>query len=170
MTILLNNFEDSLEGPFVTSFFLFFFVLFVLLEFGVEFIDGVVSKMHVEVFQVLLSWRTIVFCGKSCESLIVDIYSERVHSIQKHVDSKIKFEIINQVRFMDVSLDNATILETGFKDIFEVPCQEYSFTLRESFWLHNVSFLLSIRRLFRIFLPRYSRLLKLTSKVQHLRW
>ena len=70
------------------------------------FVQRVVGEMNIAAIQVFICRFMILFCGESCQSFVVDIQSKRVSSCHEHIDSQIKFELINEHRVLDVPLNH----------------------------------------------------------------
>lgn len=100
--------------------------------------------MHVNILQVTLQRRFIGNCCESSKSLFMNKSSQRTNSIHKNVNSQIKFQIINQQRLMDVSLNNISIC---FSKTIRTSNQEDSSTLTSCFRFHNEGFSFLFRNL-----------------------
>ena len=85
------------------------FVL-VLLKFAVELIDRVIRKMHVQIVKVGVIWWLIFFSSKSSYPLLMNVDPKRVHPIEHNVDPKVEFEVVDQVRLVDVPLHDASLV------------------------------------------------------------
>ena len=95
-----NVVENVMEIPFVT--FIFFSPTFIVIW---VFIDCVVRQMHVNVFKIWLKRWLVWNCGESSKPFFMNKNSKRTDSINKNVDSEVEFEIINQKRLVNVSLN-----------------------------------------------------------------
>ena len=85
------------------------FVL-VLLKFAVELIDRVIRKMHVQVVEVGVIWWLIFFSSKSSYPLLMNVCPQRIDPIEQNVDPEVEFEVIDQVRLVDVPLDDTPLV------------------------------------------------------------
>ena len=50
----------------------------VILVVGIGLVDGVVREMHEEVVEVLAVWQLVVLSCETDQSLVVEVYSQRV--------------------------------------------------------------------------------------------
>jgi len=111
----------------------------VLLKVICFFIYGVVCQMHKKIAKVATERRHIITRCKACQSLLVDEYPQRSHAGDKHVDPQIKFQSINQVRLMQVSLGNVMLI---WLDPLIIASQENSFALATILWFYYECFCL----------------------------
>ena len=116
----------------------------VLLEVICVLIDGVVCQMHKKIAKVATERRHILTRCKACQSLLVDEDPQRRHAGDKHVDPQIKFQSINQVRLMQVSLGNVMLIRL---DPLIIASQENSFALATILWFYDECFCLSLVKL-----------------------
>ncbi len=80
---------------------------------------------------------------------MVNVGTQRIHSRNKNVNSKIKLELVNQIWFMQIPLGH--IMLTSLQPV-EVTSQKYAFSLAACFWLHDESFgLLLVELSFKVF-------------------
>ena len=77
-------------------------------------VDGVVGEMHEFIVQILRSRRFVLLGGKSCQTLFVYKYSQRVDSRYQHIDSHVEFQVVDEVWLVHVSLDNASVVFNFF--------------------------------------------------------
>ena len=64
---------------------------------------------------------SVWLCSKPCETSIVNVHPEWVDAIDKHVDPKIVFQIVNQVRLVKIVLDDeATLGRTVFNNLLTI--------------------------------------------------
>ncbi len=61
-------------------------------------IYGIIGEVCEEIFEILATGLFICLCGKSSQPFFKDVDSQRVHPIEQHIDSEIKFESIDQIR------------------------------------------------------------------------
>ena len=52
-----------------------------------ELINGVVGKMHVEVVHISYCGLLVGLSAEACEALLVDVDTQRVHTIYEHVNA-----------------------------------------------------------------------------------
>ena len=105
-------------------------LVLVLLKFTIELVDSVIRQMHVEVVEIRIIWWLIFFSSESSYPLLMDIDPKRVDSIEQNVDPEIEFEVIHQVRLVDVPLDDTSLVFARPQNLFDLPRQEDAFTLR----------------------------------------
>ncbi len=69
------------------------FVKFELVRF---LLDGIVGKVHKEVIDVfgVLAWGLVFLGGKSCQTLLVDIDTQGVYSVDESVDPQVELQTI----------------------------------------------------------------------------
>lgn len=67
-------------------------------------VDGIVGQMHEQVVHVSFNWTVVFLGGEPRETLAENEDSQGVHSIDEDVDSHIEFEVVNQVRFVHITL------------------------------------------------------------------
>jgi membrane-anchored glycerophosphoryl diester phosphodiesterase (GDPDase) len=87
-------------------------LVLVLLKFTIELVDRVICQVHVQVVEVGVIWWLIFFCSKSCYPLLMNIDPKRVDPIEQNVDPEVEFEVVDQVRLVDVPLDDASLVFT----------------------------------------------------------
>ena len=71
-------------------------------------VDGVVGQVHEDIVHVSPGRFFVRLCAESGEGHLMQEYAQRVHSIQKYINSQIVLEIINQVRSINVLLHDVT--------------------------------------------------------------
>ena len=101
-SMLVNVCENRWKTTFVTYIVLCF--ILVLNKPISVFVDSIVGQMHAKIVEVGTHWTMILFSCKSCKSFFVDETSEWWDSSYKNIDPKVKFEAINQIRFVQISL------------------------------------------------------------------
>jgi membrane-anchored glycerophosphoryl diester phosphodiesterase (GDPDase) len=87
-------------------------LVLVLLKFTIELVDRVIRQVHVQVVKVGVIWWLIFFSSESSYPLLMNVYPKRVDPIEQNVDPKVKFEVVDQVRLVDVPLDDASLVFT----------------------------------------------------------
>ena len=70
-------------------------LVLILSKFIRELVDGVVGQMHEVILKVLTVRHFIRHSGKTSKALFVDVYAQRVNTIQQNVYAEIEFEAIN---------------------------------------------------------------------------
>ena len=111
-------------------------------KLAIVFVDSVVSEMNEHIVDVSIVETTSfeLFCCKSHQSFVVKKYLQWVTTCYQHVQSYVKFQVINEVWFFKIFLDNDTFvcwIIRGCNGILYVVSYEYSFPLRETVRLHD---------------------------------
>ena len=107
-------------------------------KFLVVFVDGIVGEMNKIIFQVFLFCFLVGLSGKTGQTLLIDVYSHRIHTVYEHVDAHIKFKTLNEVRIVYVDLNDPCF---PFY-LLEIRNEANPFALRWSFGLEYVYFVL----------------------------
>ena len=108
------------------------------LKVFVVFVDCVVCQVHQEVAQlfavrVLIEW--LVFLGgKAHYSILVHEYFERLTAQDKDIEPKVKLEIVDEIRILEILLDNMDFL---IRDLIKAVSHEYTFTLTHTVWFND---------------------------------
>lgn len=84
----------------------FTFKTLVKLKIWVQFVDGIVSEVHEFILEIVTSRRHIRFCSKSCQSLLIDKYSQRICACNQDINPHVKLEPVNKKGFVQISLNN----------------------------------------------------------------
>lgn len=86
-------------------------VLDILIEDKVRtvFIDSVVSKMHTFYIQIIGIRLLVCFCGKSSQSLFMEVYSQRVATSYQNIEPKVELKTIYQKRLFYIPLNDARL-------------------------------------------------------------
>ncbi len=126
--------EYSIKRSFMTL--IIILLVFILLEFVTVFIYCIISEMHIQVIHIAIVWWLILFSRKSGEAFFMPVYTQGIHSIEKSINSQVKLQIINEVRFVDVPLNHTALYLWVFNDSIEISCQEDAPSLREAFRFH----------------------------------
>lgn len=95
--------------------------VFILLKLVVELINSVVGQMHIQVVQIRILRCLVLLRCESSYSLLVNINSQRVHSVKKHVNSEVEFKIVHQIGLVKVLLDNTALVIARSHDVFHSP-------------------------------------------------
>jgi membrane-anchored glycerophosphoryl diester phosphodiesterase (GDPDase) len=85
-------------------------LVLVLLKFTIKLVDRVICQVHVQVVQVGVIWWLIFFSSESSYPLLMNVDPKRVDSIEQNVDPEVEFEVVDQVRLVDVPLDDASLV------------------------------------------------------------
>lgn len=129
VTFCLEKSQHRLHRSFVTLIILL--LVLVLLELIVKFVDSIVGEMHEEVIQIRAVRRLILFGSKPCNPLLMKVYPERIHSIEKSVNSQIELEIVHQIRSMKVSLHDTPFVFACLHYVLNISRQEDALALTE---------------------------------------
>ena len=89
-------------------------------------VDGVIGKVHKQVSEIVLRWRTVLIGGQAAEAFVVKVYSEGINTAKQHVNTEIKLESVDQKWLMQVPLND--IMFCHLK-IFEKTSKEDAFPL-----------------------------------------
>ena len=65
------------------------------LKLRVKFIYSIVSQVLKVQMIVIFIWSLILFCGETGESIVIQIYSQRIYTANQHIYSQIKFITID---------------------------------------------------------------------------
>jgi membrane-anchored glycerophosphoryl diester phosphodiesterase (GDPDase) len=85
-------------------------LVLVLLKLTIELVNRVIRQVHVQVVEVGVIWWLIFFSSESCYPLLMNVDPKRVDSIEQDIDPKVEFEVVDQVRLVDVPLDDASLV------------------------------------------------------------
>ena len=128
LNYIMTKLLDVLEGKSETA----FMSLVILINSCIDnivssrFVDGVVCQMHIQIIQVALSWRFVFCCCKSAKPFLIEINSQGVNTTKQNINSQIKFQVVNQKWFMQISLNHIMFLRVK---IFKISGEENSFAL-----------------------------------------
>ena len=100
----------------------------VLHEVARGLVDRVIGQVHEQIIQVCLRWACILLSGKASESLLEHEDSEWVNSIDQHVDSEVKLQVVDQVGLVHVALGHKLIARLQV-DVLVPPRQVNTFAL-----------------------------------------
>lgn len=113
-------------------------------------IEGVIGQVHVNVVHVRFSGSLVSFSTKPCKCHLVNVDPQRTDPIQEDVDPQVIFQIVDQVRSINILLYyvagasrcvEGRIYLSICDDIvnqFNVSSQKYSVTLRHRVWFDYV--------------------------------
>ena len=94
-------------------------------------IYSIISKMHVQILDIVISRLLVLFSGESGQAFLMDINSERRDTHNYHVYSQVILETVNNMRLCDVLLDHEPICWLQFVRVFgEVDSPALSFGQR----------------------------------------
>ena len=133
-SVSIYVFQYRCKTPFVTHVSLS--LVLILNEAVCLLVDGVVSQMHAQIIQVAPLGRHVFFSRESGEPFLVNETAQRIDARDKHVYSEIEFQIINQIRFVQIPLGNVVL---SLNDPVAVSSQEYTFALAIRFRLNDKS-------------------------------
>lgn len=71
------------------------------------------SVFHVDSLAVALR-------GKTCQSFVIDVDSQRLVRSDQHVDSQIKFQVVNEQRIGNVSAYDAVCIHRQLADVSDL--------------------------------------------------
>lgn len=110
-------------------------------------IERVICQVHINIVHVLASWSFVRISAEPGEGHLVQVDPQRTHTIQKHIDSQIVLQVINEVRPVNILLNDVALLRcrqtvlighgsgTGFLlvddllNLIDRSCEENSFAL-----------------------------------------
>lgn len=141
----LKDVHDGFERALVAA-FLISARLFPGLVRGAVFVDRVVGQVHEEVLHIPRGRLLVGLRREASQSFLVDVDSQRVDTVDKHVDPQVVLQVVHQVRRVQVVLDHPAPdpfllmrLLDATHDRFHAAAEEYSLALRQAVWLHNES-------------------------------
>lgn len=80
-------------------------ILFIV--FGV-LVQRVIRQMHKHVVEVAALGSFISFSAEPSESHLVQVDSQRIHSVEEHIQTQIIFQIIDQMWLINILLHDVT--------------------------------------------------------------
>ena len=83
--------------------------------------------MHEHVLEIIGLGQLVLYCGKPSKALLENIYSQRVHAINKDIDPQIEFKSVNQERLCYVPLGNQVLQRI---EVLGGPSEENASALR----------------------------------------
>ena len=101
-------------------------------------LDGIVCQVHIQVVKVGVLGTHVFLCSKTCQTLLIHVDTKWIHSIDKGIDTQIKLQTVNKVRFVKVPLRHVlvTLLQVH---VLEAPNEENAFALAKVYGLYNES-------------------------------
>ena len=72
--------------------------------FLVKFVNSVIGQVHVLIVEILLGWLLIIHSRKPGQALIIYINPQRIATSHQHIDPKVKLQLVNQIRIVNISL------------------------------------------------------------------
>ena len=127
--------KDGSEGPLVPL--VIIVLVLVLLKVVIVLVDGIVCQVHVQIVHVEIIRHLVLLGGESCEATLMQVDTQRVHTIKEGIDPQIEFKVVDQVGPLDVALHHATFVFTVFHDALKISCEKDSLALREPLWLDD---------------------------------
>ena len=106
-SLVLKYSKDSCQASFMTLLTLTR-ILFSLFISIILFVDCIVCQMHEEVVHISCCWFSVRFSAEPCHTLLVYVYSKRIHTVKKHINPEIILQVLNEMRVVDVMLDHKT--------------------------------------------------------------
>ena len=85
-------------------------LILVLLKLTIELVNRVIRQVHVQVVEVGVIWWLIFFSSESSYPLFMNVDPKRVDPIEQNIDPKVEFEVVDQVRLVNVPLDDASLV------------------------------------------------------------
>ena len=61
-------------------------LVFVLLKFTIELVDGIIRQMHVQVVEIRVVWWLVLFSSEPSYPLLMNVDPKRVDPIEQYVD------------------------------------------------------------------------------------
>ena len=62
--------------------------------------------MHEVILDVTACWLAVRLCTESCKTLLVNKDSKGIDTVHQNIDSQVIFEIIHEVRIVQIVLNN----------------------------------------------------------------
>ena len=92
--------------------------------------------MHEHVVQVAVGRPHVLLRGKASQTLLVDVDSQGIHSVDQRVYSQVEFQVVYQIGLVEVSLGYIlfSLLEI---DVLKAPYQKYSPALAHMSWFYD---------------------------------
>lgn len=97
--------------------------------------------MHEKITKVRAKWRHILGGCESCQSLLVNENSQGSHTSDENVNPEVKFESIDQVRFVEVPLADVVFIRLN---PVVISSEENAFSLTTILRFNNKSFCLPL--------------------------
>ena len=129
-------FSQGCQRPFWTL--TIFFFLRILHKFLRSFVDTEVGQMN-EPFSHIFGLHIVLVSGKSSQTFLEHVYSERVIASYNNVDPQVVFEVVDEMRVGDVLWDQG-IFSVSYIWIFSH--HFYSSSTGLIGWLHDPEFVL----------------------------
>ena len=90
------------------------------------FVDCIVSQVHTEIIEVAAKRWNVFFGCKSGKSFLVQEHSDRNHRRDQEVDTQVELQVIDQVRFVEISLGDVVLASL---EPVEIASEEDAFAL-----------------------------------------
>ena len=84
--------------------------------------------MHEEIVQVAVVWSCVLLGGKPSKSFTEDENAKGVDSVDEHVNSEVKLEVVDKIWLVKVSLDDILLVVFEVNAV-EVASKEYASAL-----------------------------------------
>jgi hypothetical protein len=134
-SVLVNVVQDGGKRPLVSHILPVF--IFILNESICVFVDGIIRQVHTKVVQVAAHWRLVLLCRESCQALLVDEGAKGIETGDQDVDSQVKLQLVDEIRFVKVSLCH--IVFSLHYPVVAMSCQKDTFALALGFRLYDKS-------------------------------
>ncbi len=132
-SILLKSSKSGCKRPFVSD--VHIILIRIKYKLLTILIDGIVSEVHTNILHIILIRHNIGFSSKPSQPFPINIDLQWVNWSNQHINSKIKFESINQIGFAQIPLDDTMLF---WIDLLELSREEDSFSLTHRLWLYYV--------------------------------
>jgi len=96
--------------------------------------------MHVEIIKVIIIRPLVLLSCEPSQPHLVKIDPERVDPVQKHVYSEVEFQLIYEVRLVNVPLHHHPLLLASVHDFVQTSRKENALPLGKTLWLDDVGF------------------------------
>ena len=138
-TIIRQYYIENTLKTSLGTFLLILVIIVIVLVFVASFVYRIVSQMDKGVIQLA---KTVLRGCESCKTLLVKEYLQRITACDQHVKSQIEFQIINQVRLLNVLLNNHYLLflrilrSESTLNLVKLLSHEYAFALAHAVRLY----------------------------------
>jgi len=105
---MLNTVQNTLERPLAAH--IVVVLVLILHKVLVLLLNCVVRQVHIDVVDVLVTRLLVLFSGEPCQAILINVDSKRTDAHQQYVESEIILVPIDQVRLMQVLLNDDLVL------------------------------------------------------------
>jgi len=123
LLLLKNIYKNYSEHCLQTSLvsYIIFIGIFIKNEIWIVLVNGIICEMHADIIQIVKIGRTIRFCSKSSQAIMIQINSKRIAASKQHIKTQVKLKPINQKWLVKVTLCNVVFTRL---DIFPISSEE----------------------------------------------